>query len=241
VYRARLDSGLRVPSEHSQLLLAYMAWPSDEEGRNRWMVSANARRLAFGDGLSSPHPISLFGGPEAIAEEALNGVAGRLAAETNKWPPVADVMQMLVDLHYSALALSGGASVSKAMTLCADDQTGLSESQMRRQWSQFRDVAHLLAAGAVLAREVPESDGSIFSAAWHAPDSLLAIAAGFESFGLAFKPHGQQASILPPDSIWRLPSHCMPEKPWLRYRQLSERQREVLAVYESKKTYIRKR
>jgi hypothetical protein len=239
VYRARLGSGRRVPSELSQLLLAYMAWPNEEESRDRWMVSGNTRRLAFRDGLSSPPPISLFGGPEAVAGEALNGVAGRLVAETNKWPPVADVMQMLVDLHYSGLPLPGGASVSKAMVLCADDQSGLSEGQMRRQWSRFRDVAHLLAAGALLAMEVPEN-GSIFSAAWYAPDSLLGISAGFESFGLAFTPRGQPDPVLPPNSTWRLPRHCIPDKPWLRHRTLSERQREVLAVYAARKSYIRK-
>jgi hypothetical protein len=229
-----------VPIKLSQLLLAYMAWPNDPESQSRWMASGIAQQLAHRGSLSTPSLISLFGGLEAVAAEALDATAGRLAAEMRSWPAVADVVQTVVDLHHAGLSLAGGASVSKAMTLCADDQSGLSEGQMRRQWSRFRDVAHLVAAGAVLATEVPESDGSIFSAAWHAPDSLLGIAAGFESFGLAFKPHGQQASILPPDSTWRLPSHCMPDKPWLRYRKLSERQREVLAVYESKKTYIGK-
>jgi len=240
IYRTRLACGLRLPIELAQFLLAYMAWPNDEVSQRGWAALGITQRLAHRGSLSSPNPISLFGALEAVAAEALDGIAGRLAAEMRKWPPVADVMQTVIDLHHADLSLAGGASLSKAMTLCADDQSGLSEGQMRRQWSRFRDVAHLLAAGAVLATEVPESDGSIFSAAWYAPDSLLGISAGFESFGLAFKPHGQPDPILPPHSTWRLPRHCIPDKPWLRHRALSERQREVLAVYATSKSYIRK-
>jgi hypothetical protein len=208
VYRARLAAGLRVPSELSQLLMAYMAWPNDEESRDRWMASGNTRRWAFQDGVSGPRAISLFGGLESVAGEALDGVGGRLLAESNKWTAVADVMQIVVDVHFAGLSLAGGASVSKAMTLCADDQSGLSEGQMRRHWSRFRDVAHLLAAGAVLATE---GGGSIFTAAWHAPDSLLGVSAGYESFGLTFTPHGQRDPLLPPDSAWRLALSIRPK------------------------------
>jgi hypothetical protein len=157
-----------------------------------------------------------------------------------KWAPVADVMQLLVDLHFSGLSLQGGASVSKAIEICADHESTVSVGHMRRQWALFRDVAHLLAAGALLAREASESDSSIFSVAWYAPDSLLAIAAGYESFGLAFEPHGQKESILPPDTIWRLPAGCIPATPWLHRRRLSDRQEQVLAAYKSAKAYIRK-
>lgn len=193
-YRARLSSGLRTPSGLSQLLLAYMAWPNDEELRDIWMASGNARRLAH-RGTTSPTPIALFGGLEAVSLEALGAVGSRLETDMKSWAPVADVMQMLVDLSSPDMRLSAGPSISKAIELCADDGAGLSQSQMRKKWSRFRDAAHLIAAGALLACEVPEGGGSIFAAAWYAPDSLLAIAAGLEQFGLSFTPHGQSHSF----------------------------------------------
>jgi hypothetical protein len=154
-----------------------------------------------------------------------------------KWGPAADVMQILVDLHFSGLSLQGGASVSKAIEVCADEKSAVSVGHMRRQWGLFRDVAHLLAAGALMASEVSEGDGSIFSAAWYAPDSLLAIAAGYERFGLAFEPHGQTESVLPPDATWRLPPHFIPEKSWIHRRALSDAQKEVLDSYKAAKSH----
>jgi hypothetical protein len=237
LYRKRLNMGVRVPIELSQLLLAYMAWPIDENCRNSWMASATARRLAHAEELPISHPMTQFGGLEAVTDEAFNAVSARLTAETKRWAPVADVLQMVVDLHCSGLPLSGGASVSKAIELCADDETTASAGHMRRLWSLFRDVAHLLAAGALLAREVPEGDGSIFSAAWHAPESLLAMSAGLEDFGLHFMPHGQIEPLLSRSSTWRLPAHCIPERPWLQHRTLSDRQKQVLTSYKAAKAY----
>jgi hypothetical protein len=177
---------------------------------------------------------------EGVVMLAQRTVAGDLAAVMRKWPPVADILQMVVDVHFAGLSLPGGASISKAAAICADDQSGPSESQLRKDWATFRDVAHLITAGAVLATEAPENGRSIFAAAWYAPDSLLAIAAGLESFGLSFEPHGQSESILSPKSAWRLPCSCIPGTPWLQNRKLSERQKEVLAAYKSKKSYTRK-
>jgi hypothetical protein len=237
LYRARLSSSLRTPSVLSQTLLAYMTWPDDKHSRNSWMASVIARRLAHGEKLPISHPIKQFGGLEAVTGEAFNAVSSRLTAETKRWAPVADVLQMVVDLHHSGLPLSGGASVSKAIELCADDETTLSVGHMRRLWSLFRDVAHLLAAGALLAREVPEGGGSIFSAAWYAPESLLAISAGFEIFGLDFVAHSQIEPLLSRRNTWRLPSYCIPERPWLQHRALSDRQKQVLIGYKAVKAY----
>jgi hypothetical protein len=239
-YRSRLLSGLRTPIELSLSLLAHMGWPEHRHDRENWMASVTGRRLAHEEDLSTTHPIALFKGFEAVTEEALGAVSSRLAAQAKKWAPVADVLQMVVDLHHSGVRLPGGASVSKAIELCSDEEYTASAGHMRRQWGLFRNVAHLLAAGALLAREVPESDGSIFSAAWYAPDSLLAISAGFESFGLSFTPHGQDESLLHPRTTWRLPPHCIPDNRWLQHRALSDRQRQLLAIYRAEKAYIRK-
>src|ERR1700738_2727940 len=80
-YRTRLNSRLRVPNVLSQSLLAYMAWPDDEDFRNSWMRSIIAQRLGHGGKLSISHPISNFGGLEAVAGEALDAACDRLATE----------------------------------------------------------------------------------------------------------------------------------------------------------------
>jgi hypothetical protein len=211
-----------------------MAWPEDEGGRNSWMASVLARGLAHSEELSIPHPIAEFGGLEVPTGEAFEAAVARLMAKSRGWAPVADVLQTLIDLHNSDQSLAGGTSISKAMELCADEKSTVSEGQSRREWGRFRNVAHLLAAGALLARDVPESDGSIFSAAWYAPDSLLAIAAGFQVFLLEWKPHGQPEPELS-GSLWRLPEHYMPRDPWLPRRALSDRQRTVLSAYRARK------
>jgi hypothetical protein len=211
-----------------------MAWPEDEEGRNSWMAAVLARGLAHSEELSIPDPIAEFGGLEVPTGEAFEANVGRLTEMSRGWARVADVLQTVIDLHNSGQSLAGGASISKAMALCADEKGTVSEGQMRREWGRFRNVAHLLAAGALLARDVPESDGTIFSAAWYAPDSLLAIAAGFQVFLLGWKPHGQSEPELS-GSLWRLPEHYMPRHPWLPRRALSDRQRAVLSAYTARK------
>lgn len=236
IYRKRLQSVLRTPSALSELLLAYMAWPREESGRNRWMAACNATRLAHGKKLAASPSVDSFGGLASVASEAMAATVGLLTDRMKNWESTADVLQMLVDTSDPALDLRGGPSISKAIELCADDRSSRSQSQIRRCWGDFREVAHLLAAGAVLAKQVPEGGGSIFSAAWHAPDSLLAIASGFQEFGLDLKPHGRPDGALP-SSLWRIPPHCIPEAPWIERRALSGRQKAILSGYKAPKKY----
>jgi hypothetical protein len=210
-----------------------MSWPEDELERKTWTAAVAGRQFAH------QMPGKPFAGFDSVAGEALRALEERLLPIMRKWAPVADVLQMVVDLHHADLPLPGGASISKAMDICSDDASTLSVGHMARHWGMFRNVAHILAAGALLARDVIEGDGSIFTAAWYAPDSVMAIAAGFESFGLSFRPHGQEDTLLPHKSIWRLPRHCVPQKPWLQHRTLSDRQRELSIAYKAKKIYIR--
>ena len=62
-------------------------------------------------------------------------------------------------------------------------------SQLRGAWSEFRDVAHLLAAGAYLAHEGlayarSANESSILNAIWIAPDAVLVLAYALQQFGL---------------------------------------------------------
>src|SRR4051812_38141026 len=124
----------------------------------------------------------------------------------------------------------GGPSISKAIDLCDYENEGYSRGHLRRLWGQFREVAHLLAAGAILAGSVPEdgSAQSIFSSTWLEPDAVAAIAAGFQVFGLNVRPHGWKGAVLPPDTVWRLPPECFPPAPFLVKRRLSETQVDFL-------------
>ena len=240
LYNARLAGALRIPTALSQLLLAYLAWPNDELARNRWMAVTNARRLTHGGRIVEPHALSLFGGLDHVAQEALQVFSARISEVSTKWTAVADLTQTVVDLHYSKGLPPKGASISKAMALCADEASAPSEGQLRRYWSEFRDVSHVIAAGAALALKGPLRYRNIFSAVWYAPDGVLAFSAGFQAFGLGYKPHGQKDSLLSRNTTWRIPAHCFPAEPWLVNRKLSDRQKELLATYRAAKPPPRK-
>ena len=68
-----------------------------------------------------------------------------------KWLEVAEIFQLIVDMAYDDRAiLRRGPSISKAIDLCELENGLRSHSQLRQSWSEFRDVAHLLTAAAVL-------------------------------------------------------------------------------------------
>ena len=97
--------------------------------------------------------LETFGGLSAVAKPAFDQLAAEISQVQRKWLLVADIFQMTVDMAFDErIALRRGASVSKAVTL--KSKAGFQgHSQLRGAWSEFRDVAHLLAAGAYLAHE----------------------------------------------------------------------------------------
>jgi hypothetical protein len=106
-------------------------------------------------------------------------------------------------------------------------------SQLRGAWSEFRDVAHLLAAGAYLAREAlaragSADESSILNAVWIAPDVVLAFAYGLQEFGLQPKSVRKESPILRPNTLWRVPDDHKLKKPFVAFRRLSDTQLEFL-------------
>jgi hypothetical protein len=246
LYKSRLQGSLIPPLAASCSLLAYMAWPNDDLRRDGWMATNVARlKSRRSDRSGGQTLLANFGGLGAVADISLDAMADEVAAIEKKWPSVGDILMRVVDMENDdRLKLLGGPSISKAIALNEYEQQGLSQAQSYRQWQQFREVAHLIAAGAFLAdsaSEVNAAARSIFSAIWYAPDAVLAVATGFEQFGLNLKPHGQTSSVLPPNTTWRVPNHCRPERPFLLKRRLSAIQVDFLNDRRAPKRHISKR
>lgn len=131
LYAQRLGHGVMPFPRASQLLVAYMAWPNDRKQRDRWMattlaffIAEQSLKTAMGSMASAvePNPQSgdevafeLFGGLRTIADASLSHRMTKLEAIQKRWPRVADVLQLVIDIHYEKRALiPGGASISKA-------------------------------------------------------------------------------------------------------------------------------
>jgi hypothetical protein len=157
---------------------------------------------------------------------------------------VADIFQTIVDIaHDDRIELRRRSSISKAIDLCENEGGLPGHSQLRRAWSDFRDVAHLIAAGAYLAHSgladaANASEASILKAIWIAPDAVLALAAGFQDFGLQTKSVRKETPILRPDNLWRIPAGLVPEKGFIVFRRLTEAQLAFLGTRRASKKYL---
>jgi hypothetical protein len=244
IYRSRVRGVLSVPLDCSPFLVAYMAWPNDEQKRNSWMATVVGRSWSQQTRAGPAFAVfGGFGGLAAITDSMFGSFATELLEIEKMWAPVADVFQRVVDMtDDSRLKSRGGASISKAVSLCETDRKGRSQAQSYRLWRRFHDVAHLIAAGAILASNAPDGEPSrsILSAIWHAPDALVSIAAGFEVFGLSQTPHGQTVPVLSPDTIWHIPPNACPGEPFLAKRRLSDKQVDFLNARRSTKPYVPK-
>src|ERR1700693_473835 len=128
LYLRRLEDGRMLFPDVSNLLLAYAAWPSDSEARDRYMatnlalfVAQEERTLATGSSnaqpMGSPYRtgFELFGGLQTGADASLSALLDQLEKIQGQWPRVADVFQMIVDIaHETRIKIRGGTSISKA-------------------------------------------------------------------------------------------------------------------------------
>jgi hypothetical protein len=53
---------------------------------------------------------------------------------------------------------------------------------------------------------------------------VLAVAGGFQEFGLQPKPIRNASTILPTNTLWRIPPALVPAKPFIPFRRLTEEQ-----------------
>jgi hypothetical protein len=222
----------------SLLLTAYLAWPNDAERRNSFIATHLVRFGRPSDEKAShapadsdaTYPLEVFGGINAVAKVAFVQLTTEISQVRRKWLLTADIFQVIVDMAFDKrIALRRGASISKAIDLCEVEHGLRGHSQLWAAWSEFRDVAHVLTAGAYLAHEGLRQaryadEASILNAIWIAPDLVVALAYGLQEFGLQPKPIRKEVSILKPDTLWRVPDCHKPEKPFVVFRRLTEDQ-----------------
>jgi hypothetical protein len=199
----------------SLLLVAYMAWPNNEAERNGWMATSTASfaaRQVESTRAESPTKqvtFELFGGFRVIADSSFSYMMEKLTAVQQRWSRVADVLQAVIDIkHEMRRPIRGGASISKAYDLLKGYPALPRKSQLSKDWSDFRDVAHLIAAAAAIAsrgRDRAEGASAVLTAVMLVPEVVLALALAYQRFGLTFRPHGRGVPILPPETLWRVP------------------------------------
>ena len=232
LYVSRLEHGRMAFPEASQLLTAYMGWPNDETERDRWMATAvtifAAEQDASDSRVKTPTEakLELFGGLRAVAYGSLSYLMDKLGAVQNRWPRVADVLQLIIDISQETRGpIRGGASISKAYDVLRGHRALPRKSQLSKDWRDFRDVAHLIAAAAAIAsacRGKPAQQGgsAVLTPVLLVPEVVLALGLAYQEFGLSFKPHGQREPVLPPETLWRVP-RAVPVFP-LPVRRLSD-------------------
>jgi hypothetical protein len=257
LYLNRLPADDALWPRASLLLTAYMAWPGDEPNRDSFVATYLARFIQNSaaetsrDMSAANVPTSQdwiafenFGGLGAVAKPAFDHLSEEIAQLQRRWLLVADIFQLIVDMAFDdRIALRRGSSISKAIELCEIERTMPGHSQLRKAWSDFRDVAHLIAAGAHLAHEgianaTAAREASILKAVWIAPDAVLALAAGLQEFGLQPKAVRKESPILRHDKLWRVPPEHLPNKPFVVFRRLTEKQLEYLRTRRASKKYI---
>jgi hypothetical protein len=126
----------------SQLMIAYMAWPNDRViGIVGWQrvwpffllsdpvgssLESNREAPETSPEPRSPDQIAfeLFGGLRTVADALLSHMMTKLDAIQKRWPRVADILQLVVDIHHEKRApIPGGASISKAVDVLQGNST----------------------------------------------------------------------------------------------------------------------
>jgi len=254
LYLSRLPADETPWPEVSPLLTAYMAWPNDEAQRGSFVATYLTQfiqdpAVAADEMIAADHPrmrdriaFEKFGGLGAIARAAFARLIEEIVQVQSRWLLVADIYQLIVDMAYDdRIVLRRGASISKAVELCEIERKLPGHSQLRGAWSDFRDVAHLIAASAHLAHQgsaAPPAahEASILKAIWIAPEAVVSLAAGYQQFGLEPKTVRKEAATLPPDTLWRIPPELTPEKPFIVFRRLMEAQLEHLRTRRARRS-----
>jgi hypothetical protein len=135
----------------------------------------------------------------------------KLVRIQDRWRRVADVMQMVIDIHHDKRGpIRGGASISKALDVLQNYNALPVKSRLSRDWSDFRDVAHLVAAAAAIAatgqqRTDQVEAGALLTPVLYVPEVVLALGLAYQRFGLSFRPHVGSAPIISSETSWRIP------------------------------------
>jgi hypothetical protein len=214
-YKTRLSQDIVLWPEQAIPLLGYMCWPNDPEQRDQLMRTVRSW-------------------PEGSKQ-----IPPRLRRIQEQWLRVADVFHSYFDLDAgNHQERRGGPSIGKAITLVDANakSRGTAAASLWNTWAAYKDVAHLVTAATLIFADVhkrfceeqigqfglPAHQFMPFPLAMMMPDLVLAIALGFERFGLSRIPRGKTESTLNPDTLWRIPPaiNVTPvEPPWRKLRK----------------------
>lgn len=220
IYAQQLEHGVMPFPRASQLMVAYLAWPNDRKQRDRWMATTLALFIAERDRtgsaaqpnlqLGDQSAFELFGGLRTVADVSLVHMTRKLEPIQKRWLHVADILQMVVDIHHEERAsISGGASISKAQDILLGYSSLPRRATLSKDWSDFRDVSHLITAAAAVAflcGDISNGASAVLTPVLLVPEVVLALGLAFQEFGLTFKPYRQCEPILPSRTLWRIPT-----------------------------------
>ena len=201
--RTRLSQTVVMWPEQAIPLLGYMCYPNDAETRGDFVLT-------------------LRSWPEA-SEAVPPTVPDNLDRIQYDWLRVADILHLLCDLSEGQhQAQRGRPSVGKAITLiqARAKSWGTKTSTLWKNWSTYKDVAHLIAAATLICAEARAKSRiqwfgrfglSVnqllpFQMAMLMPDLVLAVALEFKRHGLSVVPHAQTEPTLDPETLWRIPT-----------------------------------
>jgi hypothetical protein len=223
--------------DHSWRLLAHMAWPNDASRRDLWMAAQigsqlNPEKRPEGEGASTHDAeeapaylpaqnasweyFRLFGGHALLVHFASAALHDEIGKIQKRWGDVADLLHLHYDMTTgSHMRRRGGASIRKVIDLKAAQSRskGRSTASSWRVWTEFKDVAHLVAAAVLLLaeanlrieRERWPAQLSAYRIVMLAPEAVLAVGKFFEQYGLEAEVHGRDDPLFDPKTIWRIP------------------------------------
>ena len=139
-----------------------------------------------------------------------------IAKIQKRWEDVADLLHLHYDMKTgSHMRRRGGASIRKVIDLKAAQSRskGRSTASSWRVWTEFKDVAHLVAAAVLLLTEAKmriererwPTQLSAYRIVMLAPEAVLAVGKFFEQYGLEVEVHGRDDPLFDPETIWRIP------------------------------------
>jgi hypothetical protein len=147
----------------------------------------------------------------ALGQGTLDLLGSEYKITQERWKKVGDLFLTLVRLDATEdTRIRRGTSIAKAKDLLEASNGGANHQRSELDLADFKDVAHLAAAACYLSSLAFQQVGdhpdiNLATPIFADPILLLSLAQRFQCFGLDFVPHGRKESILPANSLWRVP------------------------------------
>jgi hypothetical protein len=203
--------------QFSVRLYATMLWPNVQR-RSQFLDAFTARygraEQSTSNGLQDDGSLLIAGRRIMLRElgsQILDHLDDDLEAAQMGLRNTGDIMLTLARLDANPYSvIRGGPSISKAKEVIEASKGGPNRQRLEADWSKYRDVAHLAAATSFLSSIGVKQSGNscpitLLTPVFADPGTLLCIALKFQEFGLSFRPMGRKQSVLPSETIWRIP------------------------------------